>query len=540
MYTRPYYSDSFYAWKQIPIGALGYLSSYTSLAELASAIGGQLTSISKSESSDLVVGRTYGAGINVQRTNNDGLINVLGASGPNGVKYGFFQISHHGQVSYHNNVDNVESDWNFGCNTLDELSDALDIPKSDDELLVDLGLPSGNLWATRNVDVTRQNGFAASPYQYECSFFSWGNTDGHNPISSSAFSYDWGNANSGTYASTHGSTLTADAGLSDDFGRFNLGGEWRLPTTDDFAELFNSTYTEFIDANGNEVTGTNKLVTVNGVIGIRLRSKVNAKTIFFPCSGYGNETVLANRGVYGFYWSSSLNSASQGRLLSLHSTGVFPQNYVNRFIGCACRPVASKSYKDVYPTLRGLASAMGVPISTTASADNGIRLANISGLNAWLTYLITCDAGSAATYKNCVFLVSFYCGSPKELIIDVIDSSVNQYSILKPDSWATDDTYLYLKRQAGVTFSCLPIGRASADRFMWNAGYPSSPTAVTPTVKYTAQLNNTNSVGNSTTPVYFNGGVATACAFSMWSGTQAQYDAITTKDSNTFYFITES
>ena len=37
-------------------------------------------------------------------------------------------------------------------------------------LFVDLGLPSGNLWATRNIDLTQRNGFARSQYQYECSF----------------------------------------------------------------------------------------------------------------------------------------------------------------------------------------------------------------------------------------------------------------------------------------------------------------------------------------------------------------------------------
>ena len=37
--------------------------------------------------------------------------------------------------------------------------------------LVDMGLPSGLLWATCNIDITQDDGFAASPFQYECSFF---------------------------------------------------------------------------------------------------------------------------------------------------------------------------------------------------------------------------------------------------------------------------------------------------------------------------------------------------------------------------------
>lgn len=277
------------------------------------------------------------------------------------------------------------------------LASVLGVQRSDDELLVDLGLPSGNLWATRNVDVTRQNGFAESPYQYECSFFSWGNTEGKNPISNSAFDYNWGSINEGPYANTPGAALTGNAGLSYDAARTNLGGPWRMPTTENFAELFNSSYTKYVDANGDEVTGTNKLVTVNGVFGIRLMSLINGKTIFFPCSGYGNGTSWNSRSTGGDYWSSSLNSAMRGRYLHFNSGGVSPQGDNNRFYGFACRPVASKSYKDVYPTLSGMASALGVcfPFGTIGSLTDADDISNTcmayiwnnsTGLNPVFTY----------------------------------------------------------------------------------------------------------------------------------------------------------
>ena len=60
------------------------------------------------------------------------------------------------------------------------------------DYMVDMGLPSGLLWADRNIDATQPDGFCESPYQYEGSFFSWGNTEPHNPTSTSAFGYDWG------------------------------------------------------------------------------------------------------------------------------------------------------------------------------------------------------------------------------------------------------------------------------------------------------------------------------------------------------------
>ena len=207
-------------------------------------------------------------------------------------------------------------------------------------LYVDMGLPSGTLWATRNVDITQPNGFAASEYQYECSFFSWGNTDGHNPTSSSSFSpYDWGSANDGPYASTPGSKIMGQLSPSQDFARANCGAPWRLPTTADFAELFANI--EYIDAQGSVIASstTDKRTTMNGITGLRIRSTVNGNIIFFPCSGNGNGASWNYRGANGYYWSSSLYSATSGRYLNFYSGGVSPQNFNNRFYGFAARPV---------------------------------------------------------------------------------------------------------------------------------------------------------------------------------------------------------
>jgi hypothetical protein len=215
----------------------------------------------------------------------------------------------------------------------------LDLSFSPDYLFVDMGLPSGLMWAKRNIDVTQPNGFAASEFQYKCSFFSWGNVECHNPISDSAFDYDFGSSNEGPYASTPGAALTGDASLSYDAARINCGAPWRLPTTDEFAELFNNI--DYIDANGDVIdpSQTNKLVTVNGIVGLFLKSKVNGNRLFFPCSGFGIGTSWSSRGSYGDYWSSSLDSATSGRNLYFSSGGVYPQDVSNRFYGFTGRAV---------------------------------------------------------------------------------------------------------------------------------------------------------------------------------------------------------
>ena len=222
----------------------------------------------------------------------------------------------------------------------------LSVSTSQSNLYVDMGLPSGRLWAIANIDMTTNSGFAEvdgvpSPYKYECTFFSWGNTEGHNPTSSSGFSYDWGSGNDGPYASTPGAQLTADAGLSFDAARAILGGPWRDPSTDDFAELFNSAYTKYIDANGDDIAAetTNKLVTISDVTGIRLKSIANGNTIFFPCSGHGYGQSWNSRGSYGNAWSRSLGSQAGGRRLGFGSGGVSPQSDYIRFYGFARRAV---------------------------------------------------------------------------------------------------------------------------------------------------------------------------------------------------------
>ena len=225
------------------------------------------------------------------------------------------------------------TNWNIICIS------GLEQSSSPSDLFVDMGLPSGLLWAKKNIDVTQSDGFAASEYQYECTFFSWGNTEGHNPVDASSFSYDWGSGNDGPYASTPGAALNGNVPASMDFARANLGAPWRLPTTDEFAELFaNITY---IDANGDAIAAdnANKLTTVNGITGLRLKSNANNNILFFPCSGFGYGSSWHNRGSYGYYWSGSLYSSTDGRGLGFYSGGVYPQDANSRFYGFTGRAV---------------------------------------------------------------------------------------------------------------------------------------------------------------------------------------------------------
>lgn len=223
----------------------------------------------------------------------------------------------------------------------------LEKSQDSESLFVDMGLPSGLKWAKSNIDLTQPNKFAASPFQYECSFVSWGNIEMFNPISSSAFEHNWGGINDAepwydgqVYGDTPGNKLTANMAPSQDAARANLGAPWRMPTTEEYAELFANI--DYVQADGTTVidaSTTDKRVTVNGVVGLYLKSKINGNLLFFACSGYGYGTTWSNRGSYGHYWSASFYSSRYARYLSFYSGGVIPQNFNYRYYGFAVRAV---------------------------------------------------------------------------------------------------------------------------------------------------------------------------------------------------------
>ena len=128
--------------------------------------------------------------------------------------------------------------------------------------------------------------------------------------------------------------------MSFDAARAILGAPWRDPSTEDFAELFANI--DYVQADGETVidaSQANKLVTVNGIVGIYLKSKINSRLLFFACSGYGYGQSWHDRGSSGYYWSRSLYSQTYGRSLSFDSGGVYPQSDNGRFRGFARRAV---------------------------------------------------------------------------------------------------------------------------------------------------------------------------------------------------------
>ena len=175
---------------------------------------------------------------------------------------------------------------------------------------VDLGLPSGTLWAACNVG-------ASKPSEYGF-YFQWGDTSGYTSgqvgtgSGQKKFASDWSdykwNASEGfSKYNTTGAALE----LEDDAAHVNMGGSWHMPTPDQFQELIDNT--------------TNTWTTQDGVNGRLFTSKSDhSKSIFFPAAGdaWGGSGQVS--GGYGVVWSSMLDADSVygGQLLYFDSGDV--------------------------------------------------------------------------------------------------------------------------------------------------------------------------------------------------------------------------
>lgn len=175
---------------------------------------------------------------------------------------------------------------------------------------VDLGLPSGLLWAKANLGAT----LPESPGVY----FSWGNTEGH-PVGAG---YDFSQA---VYNETPAAAITEDLSLVQDAARANLGAPWRMPTAAEYQELVDNC--------------TSVWTSLNGMNGLLFTSNVNGKTLFFPAAGHFSGSSLILRGSSGYYWSSTYNSATYARSLDFNSSDVSPQYDGSRRFGFTVRAV---------------------------------------------------------------------------------------------------------------------------------------------------------------------------------------------------------
>jgi len=154
---------------------------------------------------------------------------------------------------------------------------------------VDLGLSVK--WANMNVGATKDSDFGT--------YYAWGETK-----PKSYYSWD-------TYTLGRGDTKflvkynfndkKTQLVPADDAARANWGGEWRMPTVEEFDELVNPDNCEW--------EWTNK----DGVNGYKVTGKKTGNSIFLPITGFRFYEGVQFRAIKGIYWSSTLYTGNPNK-----------------------------------------------------------------------------------------------------------------------------------------------------------------------------------------------------------------------------------
>lgn len=140
---------------------------------------------------------------------------------------------------------------------------------------VDLGLPSGTLWGDRNLG-------AEAPSDYG-NLYAWGEIKSKEDYSQ----YTYVEQLKPTRKIT---TPQHDAATAE------LGGDWSMPTEEQFKELLtecNWHWTKINGHNGYDIVGK------------------NGNKIFMPASGWSRNTTIEYQNQYGYYWTSERSSNTQ-------------------------------------------------------------------------------------------------------------------------------------------------------------------------------------------------------------------------------------
>lgn len=182
---------------------------------------------------------------------------------------------------------------------------------------VDLGLPSGTLWATCNIG-------ASEPEEYG-DYFSWGETSTKKDYSSST-SFTGGKTNSDLVRK---GVLDAKGNLTAkyDAATKQWGENWRMPTKTEFKELLdNCVWVK---------------TRINSIDVYKVSSKVNSNSIIIPLAGERNGTTAYEVGSCGYYWSSTTveNDRFNAYRLYLYRSDKYMDSFGSRDYGRSVRPV---------------------------------------------------------------------------------------------------------------------------------------------------------------------------------------------------------
>lgn len=173
---------------------------------------------------------------------------------------------------------------------------------------VDLGLSVK--WATSNLGEDLPSKFG--------DYYAWGETMPKKDYSWGTYQY----GNSKSLNKYHSEDNKTQLDFSDDAARAQWGGEWRMPTAAEMAELYK------------------KCEWTREGLGYRITSKINGNSIFLAAGGCMTGLLLFKPGEQAYYWSCSRvqNEATAAYPLYFDRDGYMDKT-IPRYYGCFVRPV---------------------------------------------------------------------------------------------------------------------------------------------------------------------------------------------------------
>ena len=151
---------------------------------------------------------------------------------------------------------------------------------------VDLGLSVK--WANMNVGAEKESGFGT--------YFAWGETKPKKYYSWNT--YTWSKGDTQFLVKYSNNDRKAQLDPSDDAARANWGGDWRMPTVDEYEELT------------DPAKCTWEWITKDGVNGYKVTGKKTGNSIFLPITGFRFYDGIQFRAIRGIYWTSTVYTAN--------------------------------------------------------------------------------------------------------------------------------------------------------------------------------------------------------------------------------------
>lgn len=221
----------------------------------------------------------------------------------------------------------------FGaCNKVKPIKEEIKYKVPTEAEAIDLGLPSGTLWAPYNIGAERPQDVG--------NYFAWGETTGYNEgktiFNDKTYKWCQGTFTSLTKYNTDPKNGDVDnlteLELADDAAYVCWGSNWITPTNDQLKEL--------VDPKNTTCSHT----TMGKTAGMMIISNTNSNMLFIPFAGTYLDGDCYDLGEGGYYWSRDLSSYNTISAFSASGSedGWCQDSWANRWSGLSVRAVINK------------------------------------------------------------------------------------------------------------------------------------------------------------------------------------------------------